>query len=112
MPVRSPVHRNRSSPRGPLRSTKALTYTARCSSLHLLSSMPDDTAARMTTLIAELRRGNPAAKEELITRIYPELRRIAAHYMRQERPNHTLKTTGLVNEMYLRLFGQTEVDWQ
>jgi RNA polymerase sigma-70 factor (ECF subfamily) len=74
--------------------------------------MSDDAAARMTTLIAELRRGDAAAKEELITLVYPELHRIAAHYMRQERPGHTLRTTGLVNEMYLRLFGEAQADWQ
>ena len=69
-------------------------------------------ANRMTTLIAELRRGNDAAREELVTLVYPELRRIAAHYMRQERPGHTLRTTGLVNEMYVRLFGTAHMDWQ
>jgi RNA polymerase sigma factor (TIGR02999 family) len=63
-------------------------------------------------LIAELRRGNAVAREELITLVYPELRRIAAHYMQQERPGHTLRTTGLVNEMYLRLFGTAQPDWQ
>lgn len=63
-------------------------------------------------LIAELRQGNTAAGEELVTLVYPELRRIAAHYMRQERPGHTLRTTGLVNEMYLRLFGTVQADWE
>ena len=43
-------------------------------------------ANRMTTLIAELRRGNDAAREELVTLVYPELRRIAAHYMRRNGP--------------------------
>jgi RNA polymerase sigma factor (TIGR02999 family) len=66
----------------------------------------------MTMLIAELRRGNAAAREELVSLAYPELRRIAAHYMRLERPGHTLRTTGLINEVYLRLFGTAEVDWQ
>jgi len=74
--------------------------------------MSHEAATRMTTLIAELRQGNTAAREELVTRVYPELRRIAAHYMRQERPDHTLRTTGLVNEMYVRLFGTAQVDWQ
>ena len=60
----------------------------------------------MTTLIAELREGNDRGEGELVTLVYPELRRIAAHYMRQERPGHTLRTTGLVNEMYVRLFGR------
>ena len=67
---------------------------------------------RLTTLLGELRRGNDRAKDELVTLVYPELRRIAGHYMQQERPGHTLRTTGLVNEMYVRLFGTAHVDWQ
>ena len=63
-------------------------------------------------LIGELRHGNDAAREELVTLVYPELRRIAARYMRQERPGHTLRATGLVNEMYVRLFGTGAMDWQ
>lgn len=74
--------------------------------------MSQQSVTRLTTLIAELRRGNAAAREELITLVYPELRRIAARYMRQERPGHTLRTTGLVHEMYLRLFATTSMDWQ
>jgi RNA polymerase sigma-70 factor (ECF subfamily) len=74
--------------------------------------MSNLSAIRMTTLIAELRQGNETAREELVNLVYPELRRIAAHYMRQERPGHTLRTTGLVNEMYLRLFGTANMDWQ
>jgi RNA polymerase sigma-70 factor, ECF subfamily len=74
--------------------------------------MSKDVPVHMTTLIEQLRLGNDAAREQLITLVYPELRRIAAHYMRQERPGHTLRTTGLVNEMYVRLFGATPTDWQ
>ena len=74
--------------------------------------MSPEPAPRLTTLIAELREGNDAAREELVTLVYPELRRIAAHYMRQERPSHTLRTTALINEMYLRLFGTATLDWQ
>jgi RNA polymerase sigma factor (TIGR02999 family) len=66
----------------------------------------------ITTLIGELRQGNVGARDELVTIVYPELRRIAAHYLRLERPGHTLRTTGLVNEMYLRLFGPDHGDWQ
>jgi RNA polymerase sigma factor (TIGR02999 family) len=68
--------------------------------------------SRITTLLNELRRGSESAKEELVTLVYPELRRIAGRYIRQERPDHTLRTTGLVNEMYVRLFGTAHVDWQ
>jgi RNA polymerase sigma factor (TIGR02999 family) len=69
-------------------------------------------SSRITALLGELREGNDAARNELVTLVYPELRRIAAHYMRAERPGHTLRTTGLVNEVYVRLFGPGQVDWQ
>jgi RNA polymerase sigma-70 factor, ECF subfamily len=74
--------------------------------------MTYDGQPRLTMLIGELRHGNDAAREELVTLVYPELRRIAARYMRQERPDHTLRATGLVNEMYVRLFGTGAMDWQ
>jgi RNA polymerase sigma-70 factor (ECF subfamily) len=66
----------------------------------------------VTTLLVELRRGNDKARDELVTRVYPELRRIATRYMRLERPGHTLRSTGLVHEVYLRLFGRESVTWQ
>jgi len=66
----------------------------------------------VTALLAEMRQGSEEARERLLTAVYPELRRIAARYMRQERPGHTLRTTGLVNEVYLRLFGPRPGDWQ
>ena len=68
--------------------------------------------SRVTTLLHELRQGSASAREELVTLVYPELHRIAARYIRQERPDHTLRTTGLVNEMYVRVFGAANVDWQ
>jgi RNA polymerase sigma factor (TIGR02999 family) len=74
--------------------------------------MPKVETSQVTTLLSALRGGNAAAKDELLTLVYPELRRIAAHYMRQERPGHTLRTTGLVNEVYLRLFGAARIEWQ
>ena len=74
--------------------------------------MSNAEANRITTLLNELRQGSEPAREELVTLVYPELRRIAARYIRQERPDHTLRTTGLVNEMYVRLFGDADVDWQ
>ena len=47
-----------------------------------------------------------------MTLVYPELRRIAARYLRQERPGHTLRPTGLVHEVYMRLFGREHANWQ
>lgn len=74
--------------------------------------MAQEAPSRITTLLGELREGRAAARDELVTLVYPELRQIAAHYIRQERPDHTLRTTALVNEMYVRLFGSTQMDWQ
>lgn len=86
-------------------SAKADLYT-------LPKAMSSEPSTEVTALLSALRAGDARAKDELVTRVYPELRRIAAHYMRQERPGHTLRTTGLVNEVYLRLFGKTAIDWQ
>ena len=49
---------------------------------------------------------------ELTPVLYSELRRLAAHYLRRERPYHTLQTTALVHEAYLRLITQKEVQWE
>ena len=68
--------------------------------------------AQITALLGELRQGNKAARDQLVTLVYPELRRIAAHYLKQERPDHTLRATALVHEVYVRLFGSEHVDWQ
>jgi RNA polymerase sigma factor (TIGR02999 family) len=74
--------------------------------------MPKAGSSQVTALLAQLSLGNEAARDELVTLVYPELRRIAARYMRQERPGHTLRTTGLVHEVYARLFGPDDGDWQ
>ena len=63
-------------------------------------------------LLGEVRQGNLSARDQLVTLVHPELRRIAARYLRQERPDHTLRATELVNEMYVRLFGTLQMDWQ
>ena len=60
----------------------------------------------VTRLLAELRGGNPEAEAKLIPLVYSHLRRLAAHQMRRERPNHTLQPTALVHEAYLRLVSQ------
>jgi RNA polymerase sigma factor (TIGR02999 family) len=63
-------------------------------------------------LLAEMRAGSPDAEARLLALVYPSLRRLAAHYMRHERADHTLQTTALVHEAYLRLLGSTAIDWQ
>jgi RNA polymerase sigma factor (TIGR02999 family) len=47
-----------------------------------------------------------------MTAAYEHLRRLAGHYLRNERPGHTLQPTALVHELYLKLFSQESVDWQ
>ncbi len=56
--------------------------------------------------------GSQEAFDQLIPLVYDELRRQAARYLRRERPGHTLQTTALIHETYLKLVGQKNVDWQ
>lgn len=66
----------------------------------------------MTRLLLDWSAGNKAALNELIPLIEQELHRIAHQYMNRESPGHTLQTTALVNEAYLRLIDQKTVRWQ
>lgn len=59
----------------------------------------------VTTLLAQWRGGDPRALAALIPLVYDELHRLAAHYLRGERCGHTLQSTALINEAYLRLVG-------
>jgi len=66
----------------------------------------------LTRLLVRWREGEPRAAEELWTRANGELRRLAAHYMRSERRDHTLQATALVNELFLRFFTSQPVQCQ
>jgi RNA polymerase sigma factor (TIGR02999 family) len=68
-------------------------------------------AQEITQLLLKWSKGNTAALEDLVPLIYPELRRLARRYMRQENPAHTLQTSALINEAYLRMIGQQGVEW-
>lgn len=68
--------------------------------------------ADIAQLLAEMRNGSEDAASAVTTQVYDELRRLASSYMRRERPDHTLQTTALVHEAYLRLVGQRDVDWK
>jgi RNA polymerase sigma factor (TIGR02999 family) len=63
-------------------------------------------------LLGEWSGGNQAALDSLVPIVYDELRRLAANYMRDERPGHLLQTTALVNEAYLRLIERRHVSVQ
>jgi RNA polymerase sigma factor (TIGR02999 family) len=71
--------------------------------------MPHNGSA--TELLRASGEGNRAAEAQLIPFVYNELRRLAASYMRSERPEHTFQPTALVHEAYLRLIGQ-ESSWK
>ena len=68
--------------------------------------------ADITRLLAEVSSGKPASQEKLFNLVYRELHRLAAHFMTHERRGHTLQTTALVNEAYLRLVGNRAISWQ
>jgi len=66
----------------------------------------------VTQLLVEWRKGDGGAFDKLVPLVYDELRRIAGRYMIRERADHTLQTTAVVNEAYLRLVGQQNIEWQ
>jgi len=63
-------------------------------------------------LLQQWSAGRPDALERLMPLVYGELRRLAASYMRRERPDHTLQASALVHEAFLKLVDQREVRWQ
>ncbi|HEX6719558.1 MAG TPA: sigma-70 family RNA polymerase sigma factor [Pyrinomonadaceae bacterium] len=65
----------------------------------------------ITQLLAEWREGNQSALDELYPLVYNELHRLARRYMSRERKGHTLQTTALINEAYVRLVDQKNVQW-
>jgi RNA polymerase sigma factor (TIGR02999 family) len=70
-------------------------------------SQPD-----VTQLLLDWSKGDQASLDKLLPVVYQELRRLAQHYLRQERPDHTLQATALVHEAYLKLIDTRNVEWQ
>jgi RNA polymerase sigma-70 factor (ECF subfamily) len=66
----------------------------------------------VTLLLNKLAAGDREAAAALVPLVYEELRRLAARRLRHERPNHTLQTTALVHEAYVKLAGQRDASWQ
>lgn len=66
----------------------------------------------ITELLLSWSRGDHAALEQLIPLVYPELRRLARRYMLRENSGHTLQTSALINEAYLRLVDLQSAEWQ
>jgi RNA polymerase sigma-70 factor (ECF subfamily) len=76
------------------------------------ASVTRSSAGEVTELLANWGDGDESALNKLIPLVYEELRRIAHRQMAKERAGHTLQTTALVNEAYLRLVGAAEVPWK
>ncbi len=68
--------------------------------------------SQTTQLLKAWAQGDQAALQQLTPRVYDELRRIAGHFMQNERQGRTLQATALVHEAFLRLIDVTNVDWQ
>ena len=69
-------------------------------------------SAEVTRLLKDWSNGREQALERLVPEIHRELRKLAAGYLRKERPDHTLQPTALVNEAFLKLIDQRAVQWQ
>lgn len=74
--------------------------------------MTKHTPEGVTQLLEKWSGGDRGALDELMQLVYDELRRLAGHYLRRERPDHTLQPTALVNEAYLLMVDQRRAHWQ
>ncbi len=74
--------------------------------------MSHSTPSDVTRMLLRWRDGDEQALTQLMPLVYDELHRLAGKYLRRERPDHTLQTTALVHEAYLRLVEQTHTDWR
>lgn len=74
--------------------------------------MSNPSSSEVTELLRQWGEGRVEALDRLLPLIHAELRRLAASYMRRERPDHTLQPTALVNEAFLKLVDQKAVRWQ
>ncbi len=71
-----------------------------------------DQEREITALLHRLVAGDKSAEAEFVPSVYAELKRLAAGFLRRERPDHTLQPTALVHEAYLKLAGQQTPHWQ
>ncbi len=69
-------------------------------------------SVNITDLLIQWREGDQKALDRLIPLVYKELRRLASHYLRRQRSDHTLQTSALINEAYLRLADYKNMRWQ
>lgn len=97
-------------------TAESLTFEATSVMSHDMSALGCDVkqpkAGEVTQLLEAWSAGDPQADDRLFAIIYDELSKISAYYRRREAPHHTLQTTDLVHEAYLRLAGQQRVSWK
>ena len=74
--------------------------------------MPDDAGGQVTELLQNWKQGDENALRDLLPLVYKELRRLAHYHLQSERPDHTLQSTALVHEAYLRMMGPQPVQFQ
>jgi len=74
--------------------------------------MPEDRSDQVTELLRHWKQGDEKALRALVPLVYKELRRLAHYHLQSERPDHTLQSTALVHEAYLRLLGGQPVELQ
>jgi RNA polymerase sigma factor (TIGR02999 family) len=74
--------------------------------------LSSDVPSQVTDLLTRWRAGDRQALDALLPLVYEELRRLARHYLRLERADHTLQSTALVHEAYVRLVGQDAPRWE
>ena len=74
--------------------------------------MSNQPLSQTTSLVQAVAAGDRLAADQLMAEMYGQLRTLARRYLDRERPGHTLQPTALVNEVYLKLVDQTEVDWK
>ncbi|HEY7786579.1 MAG TPA: sigma-70 family RNA polymerase sigma factor [Pyrinomonadaceae bacterium] len=96
-----------------VRISTALVTIAKVES-ELMTVLQQNSGENLTGLLLDWRRGDEQALEKLTVLVYDEIRRMAHRFMQRERNGHTLQTTALVNEAYVRLIarqGQEKIDW-
>jgi len=77
-----------------------------------IRNMKDESPHDITQMLIELTDGNTEVVNQILPRIYDELRKLASSYLRRERADHTLQPTALVHEAYMKLIDQKKVHWQ
>ena len=77
-----------------------------------MSPMPSTRNGDVTRLLSDWSNGDRRALDELLPLVYDELRHLANAYLKRERDSHTLQSTALVHEAFLRLVNQHDVQWQ